>query len=74
MFMSLMPYTMLSKQYVNTGELNEIISLYGENLPCESTLATELHCWKIKCERDRKSSEVCNTLVKTLAAADKDLS
>ena len=34
MFMSLMPSAMLSKQYINTGELNAIISLYGENLPC----------------------------------------
>ena len=72
-FMSLMPSAMLSKQYINTGELNEIISLYGENLPCQSTIATELHCWKIKWERDRKSCEMCNTLVKALAAADKDI-
>ena len=72
--MTLIPSAMLSKEYINTGEeLTELVSLYIENLPCESTLPTELHCWKIKWERDRISSEMCNTLVKALAAADKDI-
>ena len=73
-FMSLMPSTMLTKECSDIQEdLKEMVSLYSDNLPCESTLATELHCWRVKWEQDRNDSEKCNTIMKALAAADKDM-
>ena len=36
-------------------------------------MATELHCWRVKWEQDRNSVEGCNTIIKTLTAADKDM-
>ena len=72
--MSLMPTMILSKEHSDIQEdLKEMVSLYSDNLPCESTLATELHCWKVKWEQDRSSVEGCNTIIKALTAADKDM-
>ena len=50
-----------------------MVSLHSDNLPCESTLATELHCWRIKWEQDRNSVEGCSTIIKASTAADKDM-
>ena len=64
----------LSKEHSDIKEdLKEMVSLYSDNLPCESTLATELNCWKVKWEQDRSSVEGCNTIIKALTAADKDM-
>jgi len=67
-----MPTMILSKEHSNIQEdLKEMVSLYSDNLPCESILATELHCWKVKWEQDRSSVEGCNTIMKALTAAHK---
>jgi len=72
--MSLMPSTMLSEDYSDTEkDLKEIINIYSDNLPSESTLATELHCWRVKWEQDQSSSEMCNTITKVWTAADRDM-
>ena len=64
------PNVYASKSCLSDGDLEDFLSLYGDDLPCRSTLNSELHCWYLKWTDDKKLSDECNTIVKALKQAD----
>ena len=58
--MKLMPPNVYaSESCLTDGDLEDFLSLYSDDLPCRSTLNSELHCWYLKWTDDKKLSDDC---------------
>ena len=66
------PIVHASESCLSDSDLEDFLSLYGNDLPCRSTLNSELHCWYLRWSCGKKLSDEWNTIVEALKQIDSD--
>ena len=61
-----------SSDVLSSTNIQDLVSLYVDDLPTPSSLDTELHCWSVKWRGKPEEAKVLNTPPKVLAVTDGD--